>query len=649
MPVVKRKLAAIMFADIVGYTALMQENEGQAKLIRDRFREVIERQVESYSGEVVQYYGDGALSIFPSAKESVLAAQEIQKLARQEPRVPLRVGIHLGDIVHDQDGIFGDGVNVASRIESMAVTGSVLFSDRIFHEISNHPSIQYVDLGEFTLKNVHLPVRVYAIDHASVVVPKIGDILQGKQQRRSNTIAILPFRSLTDNQHPDYFAEGVSQEIIDGLTKVEGLAVMSRATCNALLNDLEGPLAGGQKLNISHFLEGTVRRAGNRVRVSVQLISTTDGYQIWAENYDRNLDDIFEVQDEIAHKVVSALKVNFGILQKKETIVSRVTENMEAYNLHLKGLHYWKKGNPESTQKAVLKFEEALKIDPAFATAQCALSQCFSYLGSCGVLPAVDAYAKALRYAMIAIENNPNFAEGHLALANIKFYHFWDWEGARISLEKAHSLGLNSPQMHQSYGLYYAAVGRADQGIPEMLKALELDPLSVPVMSMLGTLYIFDQRYENAINVFDEILELEPSYRSSHQYKGIALSCCKNYEAALAEFEIYHEKVNKPNKALTGLILVHHALGNHAITEELISRLHERLAQEATASAEIDLALAHIGTGNYDSGLKFLESVYEKRLSVACMGMIWIMRCPFFQGLWSHEGYKRLMVKMGLN
>jgi tetratricopeptide (TPR) repeat protein len=416
-----------------------------------------------------------------------------------------------------------------------------------------------------------------------------------------------------------------------------------------MLDDVEGPLVVGRKLNISHFLEGNVRKAGTRVRVSVQLVNTTDGYQIWAENYDRNLDDIFEVQDEIAHKVVSALKVNFGILQKEETIVSRATENMEAYNLHLKGLHYWKKGNPEATQKAVHKFEEALKIDPGFATAQCALSQCFSYLGSCGVLPAVDAYAKALNYAMIAIENNPNFAEGHLALANIKFYHFWDWEAARVSLEKAQMLGLNSAQMHQSYGLYYAAVGKPDQGILKMLKALELDPLSVPVMSMLGTLYIFDQQYETAIAIFDEILELEPSYRSSHQYKGIALACHQNYDAALVEFEVYHKKVNQPNKALTGLILVNHAKGNTEIKEELLTRLYKRLEQESTPSAEIDLALAHLGSGNYDTGLEFLESVYEKRLSVACMGMIWIMRCPYFKGLWSHPGYANLMVKMGLN
>ncbi len=635
-----------MFADIVGYTTMMQQDEIKARQSRARHRAAINEQVTGHSGEVVQYYGDGALSIFPSAKEAIKAALAIQLDLGEEPPVPVRIGIHLGDILQDEEGIFGDSVNVAARVESMAVAGSILFSDKIYREISNHPDIQAKSLGLFELKNVKKPVEIYALCEQRIKIPQPGELDFAKGKTVAQSIAVMPFTNMSDPNCPDYFADGVSEEIINGLSRVEGVNVISRSTCQSILKSQEDRLQTGRNFKVSHFLEGSVRRAGERVRMSVQLVNTDDGFQLWAESYDRNLDDIFRVQDEIARKVISKLKVSFDLPADEDTIVSEATENMEAYNQYLRGLHHLKRGNPEDVKKAVTHFENALSIDPGFASAECSLSRCYSFLGSCGVIPPVSAYAKALKSAMSSIEKNSDFAEGHLAMANIKFYHFWDWEGTRESLEKAEELGLNSAEFYESYGLYYAAKGRSDLGIPKMLKALELNPLSLPVMTMLGTLYLFDEQFEKAVALYDEILELEPNHRAAYNFKGVALGCLGRHREALGAFELYHQAVNHPQKALLGLVISHYRLGNHEKVEELIGRLYERLENDYTPAVEVDLAICHAGTEEYDKSIEYLDSLYEKRLSIACMGMIWVMRCPYFKGLWSHPGYKRLMEKM---
>lgn len=643
-----RRLAAIMFADIVGYTAIMQRDESEAARVRDSFRSSLHDIVQQHAGEIVQFYGDGALIIFDSAKEAVLAAIAIQATAVQEPAVPLRIGIHVGDIVRDESGVYGDGVNLASRIESMALAGAILLSERVRHDIANHPGIETVRMGDYTLKNVERPVSVHAVQDDRITVPAPGQIHEDSKASARRAIAVMPFTAVGGGEEGADFADGLSLEITNALTRVDGLSIISRSSCLAIRAREEDPIRIGRRLNVCNILEGSVRKAGDDVRVSVQLVNAADGSQLWAQKYDRKLDRVFEVQDEIAHLVVNGLKLNFGDAAKARPIVESATRDVEAYNLYLKGLHHWSNRTPEAGQKAVGLLEGALALDPDFASAESMLARCYAYLGSCGVMPARDAYVKALEHATSAIEQNPRSAEAHLALAVLKFYHLWDWAGTGASLDRAEALGLDSAEFHEVKGTYLAAMGEPAAGVPKLQRAVELNPLSVPTIYVLAALNFFSGNYGEALRLYDEIIELNPAFRGAHQLKGLALHLLGRDEEALAVLRQYQALVNHPLRGLTCLTLVHHGLGHDEEVADCVARMYQRLEEESTVAAEVDLALVTAGLGQFDRAIDHLNSVYDQRYSMACTGMLWVMRCPYFSELWKQPGYKELLGRMGL-
>jgi len=265
-----RQLAAILFADMTGYTALMQENEHLAKLKIKRLKEVLESSVSGFDGKILQYYGDGSLSIFNSAINAVNSAVSIQQQLQLEPKVDLRIGIHTGDITFEEETIFGDGVNLASRIESLAVPGSIFISEKVFDEIKNQSSIKTREMGYFELKNIKEPIRVFAIANESIVIPSREE-LKGKTKQPINRLAVLPFVNMSADPENEYFSDGITEELLNTLTKVEGLQVTSRTSAFAFKGKNDDIREIAIKLNVDKILEGSVRKAGNRVRITALL------------------------------------------------------------------------------------------------------------------------------------------------------------------------------------------------------------------------------------------------------------------------------------------------------------------------------------------------------------------------------------------
>jgi TolB-like protein/class 3 adenylate cyclase/Tfp pilus assembly protein PilF len=640
-----RQLAAIMFTDMIGYTALMQENEQQAKVKRDRHRAVLQESVREHLGEILQYFGDGTLIIFGSAIEAVKAAIDIQTKLQIEPKIPLRIGIHTGDIVYGDDGIFGDGVNVASRIEGMSVSGSVLISEKVQDEIKNHPDIKAKSLGKFNLKNVKRPIEVFAIANDGLAVPEQKKINE-ENGTENKTIAVLPFVNMSADSDNEYFSDGISEELLNALTKVDGLLVTSRTSSFAFKGKNEDVRKIGEQLGVHTVLEGSVRKAGNRVRITAQLVNATNGYHLWSEVYDRKLEDIFEVQDEISRIITNKLREKLTTKEGKESLVKPATENIDAYNLYLKGLFYWNKWTPEDRKKAIKTYEEAIKKEPNFALPYSGLANCYSILGSTGQMNPEIAFPKAKKAALKALDLDKNLMEAYLSLATVKLYFEWDDDTANELIQKALKLSPGAAVAHQNYALYLLLTGyRTDklmEAINESEIAVKLDPLSMPNNLFLGTVYSFTQQYDDALRQYDKILELDPKFRAALEGKGWVYSIKEEWANAIKYFKQYQKLTNSPLKGISGLGYAYAKAGQIDKAKQILNKLEERERLNKDASIASDFAMVYLGLQDYDKVFYYLENITPDRF-----GLIFFKSHPLFKDARNDARFDKWVGKAG--
>ena len=614
-----RQLAAIMFTDMIGYTALMQENEQQAKEKRDRHRAVLQESVRENRGKILQYYGDGTLIIFSSAIEAINAAVDIQIELQTKPKIPLRVGIHTGDIVYSDDGIFGDGVNVASRIEGLSVSGSVLISEKVYDEIRNHPEFDAKSLGKFRLKNVKRPMEVFAIANEGLFVPDLKEI-KDKHTNDDKTIAVLPFVNISADPDNEYFSDGISEELLNALTKVDGLLVTSRTSSFAFKGKNEDVRKIGEQLGVNTVLEGSVRKAGNRVRITAQLVNAANGYHLWSEVYDRKLEDIFEVQDEISRIITNKLREKLTTKGSKESLVNPATENIGAYNLYLKGLFYWNKWTPEDRKKAIKIFEEAIVKEPDFALPYSGLANCYSILGSTNQMSPKIAFPKAKKAALKALELDENLMEACLSLATIKLYYDGDDAAANVLIQKALKLNPGAAIAHQHYAHYLFLTGYHTGKLSEVIReselAVQLDPLSMQNNLFLGTVYSFTQQYASALQQYDKILELDSKFRAAKEGKGWVYSMKGEWAKAIKCFEEYQKLTDSPLKGITGLGYAYAKDGQIDKAKQILNKLEERERLEKDASISGDFAMIYMALQDYDRAFYYLEKVTPDRFGL---------------------------------
>jgi TolB-like protein/class 3 adenylate cyclase/Tfp pilus assembly protein PilF len=641
-----RQLAAIMFADMTGYTALMQEDERHAKILRDRQRRTLETIIPAHKGKIIQYFGDGTLSLFDSAINAVQSAIEIQNELQREPKVLLRIGIHSGDVVYDSQGVYGDCVNLASRIEALSVPGAVLISDKVYDEVKNQSGIKCTPLGKFSLKNVKRQVDVYAIANDGLAIPTPAQT--GVKAGSEKSIAVLPFVNISADPENEYFSDGISEEILNALTRVEGLQVTARSSSFFFKGKNEDVRQIGSKLGVATVLSGSVRKAGKRIRTSVQLINAADGYHIWSEVYDTDMEDIFQVQDEISLKILNRLKENFSV-KKNEPLKKVPTENLDAYNLYLKGRFHWNKSNPEEIIKAIKNFEEAIIIDPGFALPYCALAYCYSFMGSSGLMPPADAFSKAKDYALKAIELDPDHPESHLSLATIKFFHNWDFEGAEVSMNKAVSLNLNSSLINQVHGWFLIAKGDFEKAIEKMEQAVILDPLSLPLISNLADAYAFAGRFPEALEQYDKAIEMDPHFRRAFEGKGMLYLANNEYDKAIENLSHYQKLIGHPLKGLSSLGHAYAMAGYKERALECLEKIKQREATEPAKLLYMDYAFLYAGLKDNDKAFYYLNKTFEERMGIACLGMIFCIRYPMLNELRSDKRFSELTKKMKID
>jgi adenylate cyclase len=632
-----------MFADMFGYTALMQQNEQLARLKRYKMKETLENYVSVYHGKILQNYGDGTLSIFSSAIDGVKCAVEIQQTLRQEPRIDVRIGIHTGDISIEEESIYGDGVNLASRIESLAVPGSIFISEKVFDEIRNQENLKAIEMGYFELKNVTKPVRIFAIDNQYLVVPNRNS-LKGKTKQPTNRLAVLPFINMSADPENEYFSDGITEELLNAITKVNGLQVTSRTSSfafkgkNADIRDI------GIQLNVDRILEGSVRKSGNRVRITAQLVNTSDGYHIWSENYDRNLTDIFDVQDEISSIIANKLRENLTEREQEERLVKVPTHNIDAYTLFLKGLHFHNKINPADTKKAIAFYEEAIALEPDYSEAYAKAAGAYAFLGGTGQMLPGEAFAIVHRYSDKALELDSSSALGHTAKAAAFLFYDWKWEQAYNSLLKALELNPASTGACQLLCFYYMMRGQRKDAVQIMEKALQTDPLSTIANQYLAEAYVNAGRIDDALKQLERLLEIHPQMRIALELRGWCLGAKGNWKGAAEIFEKLHLQLKDPLKGLAPLACAFARLGETDTALDLIRKIEQRQIEEPGLVLDLDLSMVWWSLGEKDKAFHHLFQCLEKKMGAIAI----LIDHPMFSGIADDARYRVLKEKLNL-
>lgn len=640
----KRKLAAIMFTDMVGYTALMQENEIVAKKKRDRHRSVQLDATTNFGGDIVQYYGDGTLVTFDSAIEAVRCAIDIQNKLQKEPKVPLRVGIHTGDIVRDQDGIYGDGVNLASRIESLAVPGSIMVSEKVFDEIKNHSDLKTSCMGHFDLKNVQKSIEVYAITNHGLVVPRREE-MKGKLKESIKSIAVLPFVNMSNDPENEYFSDGITEELINALTTVNGLRVTSRTSSFSFKGkNIDIREIGGQ-LNVQSILEGSVRKSGNKVRVTSQLVNAGDGYQVWSKNFDGLLEDIFELQDDISRKIANSLREKLGSQDSEEPIVMASTKNIEAYNFYLKGLFEQNKWTPTSTLKAIDYYEKAIKEEPEFALPYSNMSSAYILLGTTGAVNSKDAYRKATETAHRALNLDAQNVAAHISISTVKIFAEWDWEGGLRNILRAKAINPNSPDVLTSHALYYLIRSDVDNAKSEMEKALKLDPMSTLTNRTLADTHYFAEDYDKAIACYDKIITLDPTFKPAQEFKAWCYLQTEEYEKAIAIFESLGSETIHAIKSDTQLGYAYALMKNTSKALKYLENMKKRAAKDKNTSMSLDFATLYTALHHYDKAFYYLEKCFDERIGA----MVFLKISPIWEPLRNDPRFHILTSRLGVS
>lgn len=495
----QRRLSAILAADVVGYSRLMGQDEaGTLARLTELRGELVEGKIAQHQGRIVKLLGDGILAEFPSVVGAVACASELQREMRAryarvpaENRIQFRVGVNLGDVMVEGDDIFGDGVNVAARLESMAEPGGIAISQSVRDHVGNRLDLTFEDRGEQQLKNIEKPVRVYHVLLDKMDIAPVSGITNNKNP----SIAVLPFTNMSGDPEQEYFSDGITEDLITDLSKVSGLSVIARNTIFTYKGKVAKVDQIARELGVLYLLEGSVRKAGSRVRVTGQLISGTDGTHIWAERFDRDLTDIFAIQDDITRAIVEQLKIKL-LPQEKKSIGKPQTDNIEAYNYYLRGREFWHRDSKQLFEVARRMFVKATELDPNYGRAYAGIADCDSWL--------LLHYRTNVNLEQIfattekALSLDDKLAEAH-ASRGLAYYLGKNFPAAEQELDKAIALDPNSYEASYFYGRCSFVQGKLERAAAFFEKAIEIKPSDYQPHCLVSSIYLKLGRKEDAM------------------------------------------------------------------------------------------------------------------------------------------------------
>lgn len=638
-----RKLASIMFTDIVGYTKLMQTSESAAIELRNRHREVFDACHESYRGRIIQYYGDGTLSIFESTADAVRCAVEIQRELRKEPVVPLRIGIHLGDIVLADSDIIGNSVNLAARVESLGVAGSVLVSNKVMEEIKNQDDISYELLGNFHFKNDEHPRSIYAISASGLLVPS-PDQLTGKlepasQKNKIESIAVLPFDNFTGDPDQEYIVAGLHDNLITALSQISALRVISKTSTLRYKNSHKSIPEIAKELKVDAIVEASVAKSKDHIQLNVQLIRAfPEEDHIWANVFDRSIEDIYSLLNDITHTVAD--KLNLLLTVKEEAKLSHYDQvNAQAYQAYLRGMFHWEKLSAKDFEIAKDYFEKAIATDPSFAPAYAALAYTLIGQVQMGLIAPPEAMPKIYQNNMKALSLSPRYAESHYMSAILSMVVEWDWEKSEVEFLKAIDANPNHSLSRAYYAHLLLILARFDEAEKAAETALELDPNNPLVQSLAGVVFLHCDDERRGFDLLMQSRQIDPNNILNYRILEVCHVRFGEYDQALA----MQKKINQHDPEACRAMEEAYQDGNYAKAMAALVRIKEQLSKQHFVPP-IWVAVACLRAGLHEEAVQWLERAYQ----VHDQDLPYVFIVRDFAPLQQNERFLQMAQKMNL-
>ena len=654
------KLAAILYADVEGYSRLTGADEAGTHRTLSAYLDLFAETIRAHRGEVKHYAGDAVLADFSTVSDALNCAVAVQRELKQRneglpeaKRAQFRIGVNLGEVIVDRGEVYGNGVNVAARLETLAEPGGICISGTVRDAIGSTLALAYDYLGEQAVKNIDTPVRAYrvvldpqaaikpvpvqppkrrsywptaiaaalalialtawyVVSHQISTSPSLTTTSQ-PQAAKAHRIAVLPFTNLSAVAENEYFAEGMTEEMISKLSRVPGLAVIARTSVITYKGSNKKIAEIAKELNVSSVLEGSVRRTGDKLRITAQLINAANEAHLWSNDYDRELRDVFAIQSDVARSVVEALRVTLSPANAQQ-IEKKGTDNLEAYDLYLQGLYHQNKGTPDGLEKGLEYFNLAIALDPGFARAHAAIGNTYNIYGSWGILHPREAVPKAKASARRALELDESLVEAHAVIGDMAVFDL-DWPLAEASYKRALTLNPNSAYALDAYSvLYLAPWGRHEEAIANERRAVELDPHFQQFRRGLATALVFAQRYEEAIEEAKHVLAREPTASQAWWILGWASWGKGAHDAAIEAFQRRAELTGGGIPSLGALGFAYAQAGKRDEALKVLSTMKERAKKEAFDP--IGFAWIYLGLDEKDAAVEWLQRTYEERPNI---------------------------------
>jgi adenylate cyclase len=516
----KRKLTAILSADVKGYSRLMQDDEESTVRTITAYREVMVGHITTQNGSVVDAKGDNVLAEFPSVVDAVRCAVEIQKeLGKRNDDLPehrrmeFRIGINLGDVIEENDTIYGDGVNIAARLEGLAEGGGICISGSAYEQIEGKVPFAFEYMGEQAVKNIRKPVRAYRV-RMERGVPNVATRQEFTLPDKPS-IAVLPFVNMSGDPEQEYFSDGISEEIITWLSKIPRLFVAARNSTFTFKGQSVKVREVGRELGVRYIMEGSVRKSGDRVRVTAQLIDVNTEQHVWADRYERELKDVFAIQDEITMNIIVALQVELTE-GEQAALRARGTYNLEAYLKLLQARDYFNQFSKEGNILARQKYQEAIALAPEYASAYAGIASTYIVEPWHGWSESpAESLKLAMEYAQKCLALDESLSDAHGALG-LAYLVMRQWDKAVEECELAVSLNPNSADAIVFLAIVFRAVGRVEEALALLNKAVRLNPMPPDFyLHEFGSCYRLMGRYDEAIAILKRVLDRNPDYLNS--------------------------------------------------------------------------------------------------------------------------------------